>query len=110
MTREPKTLSTFSYRGMDCEVVAYGSHVNGYMTGKISVDSYDEADRVAEAHGGFTYYKCKGDGRVTLGFDTVHYGDGPETQNEAYVTGAIKSAVDSLIAAGVVGGVDVQST
>lgn len=106
---ESKRLSTFAYRDMECEVrvstyeiPSVGWWVCGYMTGHIDLDSYDAADEVASAHGGFNWYRMEEDGRVTLGFDTAHWDDGPDTQDETFVTQAIKEAVDSLYTAGVV--------
>jgi hypothetical protein len=109
-----RTMSTFEYRGFECEVKHLGwdeqmiggflreGWVNGYMRGPMTVVSYDEADTVADVHGGFTYFEAHDDGTSTLGFDTAHYSDGPQTRNEAYVTSEIKCAIDGLYAAGVV--------
>jgi hypothetical protein len=117
-----ETVAEFTYRGIECEVRKLhspgagfgllspflddvndtGEVHNGYMTGPINVASYDEADEIASAHGGFTWFEYEGNGHVTLGFDTGHHHDGPDTQNVEFVTQAIKDAVDSLYAAGVV--------
>ncbi len=102
-----RTQSTvlFEYRGISCKVLRMAwmeSWHNGYMTGPFTVSSYDEADLVASAHGGFTFFETEDDGRITLGFDTMHFFDTDQTKSAEYVTQAIREAVDSLYAAGVV--------
>lgn len=80
------------------------SGLNGYVKIPKGHPWYnqDYDNIICEAHGGLTYASNDSDflgEGFWIGFDTLHYGDGPEVQNEQYVGDECKKIIDQAIKA-----------
>ena len=71
----------FKYKGFDCEIKRheYLLTLCGYASFKakypINNEQYRNALEKIDVHGGVTYFEISPSGKVTVGFDCVHYND-----------------------------------
>jgi hypothetical protein len=76
----------------------YGRNLCGYVAVPethplFGNEDYDRFN--VDCHGGLTFGRIR-DGKHWVGFDTAHAGDGPDVQNESYVTKEVESLAAQL--------------